>query len=125
MDSQSEQVRNALLILRRDVGQESVDLIVDVFRDTTSQNIAAIKTAVVGADSTKLSFEAHKLKGACGIFRLDAIQHLAVEIEQYAKQNSFAEAGILCDEIEALYSEFLDVFEGSSRASSEAPISCP
>ena len=104
-------VRNALTKLTRDVGREGMEAIMSVFLEVTPQNIDAIQHAIEAGDKKMLAYEAHKLKGACGVVGLESIRELAIKLEQRAKAQALDEAPQICAAIRSACVEMAAAYE--------------
>jgi len=105
-----QSARLALAKLRRDIGTEGATAVMDVYLEVTPPNIAGIAEGITQRDALKLTYEAHKLKGASGTLGLDRIRELATKLEHLGKNNSFDCAAEYCQGIRTEYEAFITAY---------------
>lgn len=80
----------ASLLARVDGDEEVFDELCDIFLDDAPKRLAAIRTAIEGADAKALRAAAHAFKGAAGVFDASGIVDAARALEQMGEKGRLA-----------------------------------
>lgn len=77
---------NNLNMLKEIIGDELVDIL-NIFLETTPDNIAQLKEAVAVKDINKVQSLSHNIKGSSANIGANQLSILGAELEQQAKNN--------------------------------------
>lgn len=87
------------LLERFDNDLELIVEVLEIFKDSSQQNINAIQEALQEKDDQKLTLNAHSLKGAASNFSPDLATQKAAALEEKGKNSDFTETEQLLSEL--------------------------
>ena len=87
--------------LKDEIGDDGVEMALDIFLVENRPRIAALAVPLVDSDRKRIRSEAHALKGAAGMFGFTILSSLAMQIEVGAETIAAKDYGALADQLVA------------------------
>jgi signal transduction histidine kinase/CheY-like chemotaxis protein/HPt (histidine-containing phosphotransfer) domain-containing protein len=82
-----------------------------LFAEQSSRLLSEMRTYIQNEEDEMLQRAAHTLKGSAGSFGAQLTIHLAMELEQLARERKFADAAKLCIDLEKSIAQVMSAFE--------------
>jgi histidine phosphotransfer protein HptB len=76
-----------------EMNEEEFLEMLDLFLETTTEDLSKLRSAIEEKDTQKVARTAHSIKGAAANLGLEEIHKVAVRIEREARENDLKEVG--------------------------------
>jgi len=109
-----EEVTTTLDNLRREIGSEATNELVQDFMHSTPERMVEMQSALTSNSMTDLRRIAHSYKSVCQIYGLSLMSSLCAKLEMQALSNNKEEAKLLIGQIQQLFNAVLPVIKSAT-----------
>lgn len=109
-----EKVATTLDNLRREIGNEATNELVQDFIHSTPERMVEMQSALTSNSMTDLRRIAHSYKSVCQIYGLSLMSSLCAKLEMQALSNNKEEAKLLIGQIQQLFNAVLPVIKSAT-----------
>ncbi len=106
-------VRKYLSELEKDIGAETIEIIINLFKEDAAERLEKLRSALADSDFRQIEAEAHRIKGGCANLGAKSVAAICQKIEDEAEAHNLDESHDLFVRLEAkmpVLMEILDEF---------------